>query len=520
MRCELFTETPPLSRHVVRELLSPLVNPVVLVGTWLAPAGAIVLDDKREKDMIQRCDCSRRFRASCHSVVAFAVLILSSGAAAAQDSPATPPRGLSPHVIDLREQSIGVALTQNIGDDSARVRRITLPQAQQLAAGAANPLARLGELQVEAAKQHRLGVKALYFPNVSTQFENLHFNTALGEVLTVRRPVAGTVLSVPVNIINQDQTAVNVAVVQPVTPLFAVRQLVKIARADENIARAKAGMPPAERASLVEKNYFDLLVAEREMIGAEAEAKKVRAKWMTVSNPGVTRVSAEQQTDTLGAARSWLLASHKVKELTASLDELLGLPAGTRLELVPPEPLVEHLSLTEVADRAAAASADVIEAEQTAIKAHAGRKLAKMQYFPSIAVIGGYSHQTAINAVLPEDFSYIGVMGTYTLFDSGKRERGVKESRLQAEAADLGVELTKAKVAGAVKTTYLELERSRELYRLTYRMVSATRVVEAKYVLGNQEADPAQATLEAELFRAELEYRQAYARVKSLIGDK
>jgi hypothetical protein len=105
----------------------------------------------------------------------------------------------------------------------AAARRITLQQGQQLAAAANNPMVRLGELQVEAAEQHRLGVKSMYFPNVSTQLENLHFNTPPGEVLTVPRPFRGTTLSVPVNIIEQDQTAVNVSVVQPITPIFAVR---------------------------------------------------------------------------------------------------------------------------------------------------------------------------------------------------------------------------------------------------------------------------------------------------------
>jgi hypothetical protein len=39
-------------------------------------------------------------------------------------------------------------------------RRITLEEAQQQAAQAANPMARLGQLSVEAAKQHRLGAEA------------------------------------------------------------------------------------------------------------------------------------------------------------------------------------------------------------------------------------------------------------------------------------------------------------------------------------------------------------------------
>ncbi len=51
-----------------------------------------------------------------------------------------------------------------------------LEQAQQMAASANDPLQRLAQLQAEAAKEHRLGVQGLYFPNVSSQFENLHFN--------------------------------------------------------------------------------------------------------------------------------------------------------------------------------------------------------------------------------------------------------------------------------------------------------------------------------------------------------
>jgi len=426
--------------------------------------------------MLRRCSASDSFPVACRPLaVAVVVCLGCSGVAAAQDL---------------------------AGHATAGVRRITLQQAQQLAAGANNPLVRLGELQVEAAKQHRLGVKSMYFPSVSTQFENLHLNTPPGEVLTIPRPFRGTTLSVPVNIIEQDQTAINVSVVQPITPLLAIRQLVKVARADENIARAKAGMPVAEYASLVEKNYLDLMIAQRELVSADADAKTVAFR---------------RDVDSLDAARSWLLAESTVKTLTASLDEMLGLPAGTRLELVPPDPLVEDLSLADAVS-GAAGSAGVVEAEQTAVKARAGSTLAKMEYFPAIGIIGGYTHQHAINAVLPHDFAYVGVMLTYSLFDSGKREHGVKEADAQLQAADLAAQLTKAKAASAVKSSYEELERSREFYQLARRMVLPAGIVRASYVSGDAGMDPSQAKLEAELFRAELEYRQAYAQVKSLVG--
>ena len=322
-----------------------------------------------------------------------------------------------------------------------------------------------------------------------------------------------------VNVFQQDWTVVNVFAVQPITPLFSVRQLVKIARADENVARAKAGLPVTELAGRVENNYFDLLIAQRELLGAGADAKRIQARSVAAVTAGVVRVS-DQQTESIGAEKSLVLAASRVKELTTSLNELLGLPEGTRLELVPPDTVVENLTLSDVTAKATTApNADLVDAEMTAVKARAGSRLAKMEYIPSVAVLGGYIHQTPISYI-PQNEWYLGFEATYTLFNAGKRERGVKEADLQAQAAELGVELTRAKTASNVKSSFYELERSRELYQLARRMVSAGRAIEANYVSDGQDADVARAKLDAELFRAELQYRQAYTRVKTLMGEK
>ena len=410
----------------------------------------------------------------------------------------------------------GIALAANtVKPGPNGVVTITLDEAQHAAAEANNPLVRLGELQIEAAKQHRLGVEAQYFPNLSSSYLGLHFNKHPGDVLALR-----TGQQVAVNIINKDQKTVNLLAVQPITPLFAIHQLVKIARADENITRAKAGMPVAETAIKVEKSFFELLVAQRELTSAEADAKKIQAKWLTASSSGITSVSTEQEKDMISAEKAIIGPAAKVKELTALLDDMLGLPDGTRLELVPPGPLVENMSLKEVADMAVAANAEVVEAQQTAIKAHAAATISKMEYAPTVAALGGYTNQTAINLVFPRAAAYLGATASWTIFDFGKREHGVRESRANAEAADLGVQLTKAKVASAVKSSYLELERSRQFYQLARRMVSATQLVEANYKPDDPEAVSAQAKMEADMFRAELEYRQAYAKVKALIDEE
>jgi len=75
-------------------------------------------------------------------------------------------------------------------------------------------------------------------------------------------------------------------------------------------------------------------------------------------------------------------------------------------------------------------------------------------------------------------------------------------------------------VTQGVKSSYLELERSRKLSQLARRMVSATQVVEASYKSDDPDVESAVARMEADMFRAELEYRQAYAKLKNLMGNK
>ena len=495
--------------------------------------------------MFQLCKFAHMFQSGCRNIlVALAVCLLFGGVVLAQDLPAVPSRpelslptttGAPLRVtippfsslkgnhtvstassLNAGRNYDGLSLTSNTSVAPPEVRRLTLDDAQQLAGGASNPLVRLAALQIRVAKEHRLGVQSLYFPNIGGQLENLHLNKNTGPVLTFDR--LGVV--VPVDIIGKNQTAFNFSAVQPVTPLFAIHQLVKVARADETIARAKAGVPLAETASKVEANYFDLLIAERELVSAEADSRKIQVKWLSASSSGAPRISTQQETEMIGAEKEVMLATSKVKELTASLNDMLGLPGETKLELVPPEPLAEDTSMEEAVDKAAAANAEVVEAEQTAIKARAGSTLSKMQYFPSVAFVGGYTNQNALNVILPRDFSYIGVIATYTVFDFGKRERGVKESNAQAEMAEIAVPLTKAKVMAEVKSSYFDLERSRKLIQLARRMVSATQVVEASYQSDDSDVESAQAKMEADMFRAELEYRQAYSRLKNLMGGK
>jgi len=138
-------------------------------------------------------------------------------------------------------------------DKPREVRHISLEEVKGKAAGAA--VSKVGELEINAAKYHRQAVQADYFPKLSADFLNLHYNKFMGQSIQLFRREA----SVP--LFGKDWTAVALTVVQPVTQLLQVRQAVTIARADERIASAKVAQMSTQAAESVERVYFTLLIA-------------------------------------------------------------------------------------------------------------------------------------------------------------------------------------------------------------------------------------------------------------------
>jgi outer membrane protein TolC len=161
------------------------------------------------------------------------------------------------------------------------------------------------------------------------------------------------------------------------------------------------------------------------------------------------------------------------------------------------------------------------EAEQTVVKARAAATIQKLSYVPVVAVMGGYAYQDNAIPLLPRDFSFVGIVATYNLFDFGNREHTIKGANAQAEMAEIALQLTKAKVAASVKNSVFELERSRQLSELSRRLDSAIQMQRASYEENSAEImAEKKAKVEAEMFQADLDYRQALARLKTLMGER
>ena len=228
----------------------------------------------------------------------------------------------------------------------------------------------------------------------------------------------------------KNRTLIAVSAAQPLTPLFKLYQVLNMARAGERIAMVKAGMPVAEAALNVEKNYYQLLIAPRRLAVAPA-------------NDG---------------------SSHAAQRLASST----------------------------VAPGELSASAE--------------------DHLPGLAVRGGYAYQP----LLPAALSFIGVMGTYTLFDLGKRAPRLEQPNALVSAAELAIEASKAKVATDIKSSPFAMERG----ELAHRMVSAVGVQTTGCAAENTELFLTKAKLEVQMFQANLEYREALAGLKALMRER
>jgi outer membrane protein TolC len=428
-----------------------------------------------------------------HGLIAMISSLALGGAAAGQDSPAT-----------------------------VLARRLTLEDAlQQAATPAANPLVQLAELQVEVARQNRLGTRSSFFPQIGSALENFHFSKFMGEQIQVRRPLLGTTTDLGLPLLGQHQTFAALTVTQPITPIFQLRQLYKINLADERIARAKAGQPISERAANVERTYYDLLIAQRYLALARVDAKSADNVRVRLVSYSATTLALRSASDDDATSLALVTAANKVRALTASLNDLLGWPTNTELELMPPRFRFERISEKDATAQAVAANPEVIEAEQNVVKARAAVTLQKLAYVPVVAAMGGYAFNDDALPLLPRDFAFVGVIVTYNVFDFGKREHTIKAASTQARMAELALELTKAKVAAGAKTAYLDLQQSQQRSEFARRLDSAIEVRKTSVRDETLESLLAQnLRAEIESLEAEAEYRQALGRLKDLMGTE
>jgi outer membrane protein len=409
------------------------------------------------------------------------------------------------------------------------VVRITLDEAKQRAL-ANNKLLNIGALNADSKAFAVRAARADYFPKITGTAIYLHFNDDLGTVITgggrtVTGPRGLPLFTIPtfarnVPILDQDSSWFAVTAVQPITDLLLVRQGVKIACADEKIARAELEAGTRKLVSGVSQLYWGILAAQRIRAGAveAVQGAEMLAKTQLL----------EARTALLEAQQGVQQVDKQIADLEEQMNGLLDLPLDTRLELVEPAlPVLPYQHAEEVMGLALASSPEIAQARATLCKAQAALCAGKLAYVPSIAAVGGYLNQNAQDYVQP-NIGFVGVMGTYTFVDWGKRHNVVRERQDLVQMATLKLHQTEDDVQQKTRKAFRDLADSQAALKTAEEMVglrkqavknattpeavkNPTTLIKASKDLGLSEVD---------FVKADLAYRQAYVELMALVGGQ
>jgi outer membrane protein TolC len=367
------------------------------------------------------------------------------------------------------------------------VRRLTLEEAKQLACDHNKALG-LARLNLEEKLYAIDAARKDYLPKLIGADYYFHFNEPLGTVVAFRGrqfgPVSigpGGVLQVPqvnipgrtisANVLNQDSNLATIFVAQPITKLIAVNAAVQIAKADANAAQAQLDKGMREVLSGVAQAYHGLVGARRIHTALALQIQVLEQVQSTQPSP-VVKVGIVESREALAQV------IRQEEQLVHLLNDLLDLPPCTLLEVE--EPLPGELPLhcaEDAAQIAAANSPEVREAEQDIAKAEAALKVARMAFLPDVNVIGGYANQTIADYIQP-DIGYVGVTGSWTLFEWGKKKDVLHQRQALINVARQNLEVTRDKVKLAARKAFDSYVEAQAGYHLAAEMIQARKEVE------------------------------------------
>lgn len=406
------------------------------------------------------------------------------------------------------------------------VCHLTLEEARQRLL-ANNKLLTLAAMNITGKEYATRVVQANYFPQVNAVSFYDHFNQPLGSVVTLGKHATGPIGSlltggVPIersaNVLNQDSSLTTIYALQPITDLLKVRQGVTIAQADEHIAQAQLEKATRELLSGVEQLYWGLLAVQRIYAGALEGVKGAEQLASKLNTIEVRMALAE-------AVQGMQQAEAQMAELQEKLNFLLDLPPCTKLALEePPMPMLPYHCADDVISLALEASPDIAEAEQNIIKARAAVRAATVDYLPNIAVVGGFANQTAADYI-QNDIGYVGVVGSLSILDWGKRRNTVRERENLVGMATLKLHQTEDEVRQKTLAAYRELGEKCAALKTALELVGLWQETVKKATTPEAFANPKDllyatkylALAQVEYVKADLAYRTAYVKLIALI---
>jgi outer membrane protein TolC len=433
--------------------------------------------------------------------------------------------------------TVGFSVLAAAPQYAADMRHLTLTEAVHLAL-AQNRALKIARLKVLENEQKKIGEHSGYFPALTNQSNVLHITElqqvdipagAFGVVNGTAIPAHGLSLGQGKNTFVSSGTML----AQPLTQLIRVHAQNRIAAAEVATSRNELKRAENQVAIQVHTLYYGILIAHLQKQATEQQAayagERLRESEDDIRNGSALKVAAiDGRAGLLQGQQAMLTAELQLSDLTAELNDLLGLPLDTQLVLDPAVPAnVDLHSCEEFVQTAWAENPEIRTSEDSVRKAKAAVAAAETAYIPDVTAYARHSYQNGV-PFLVHNFGEFGVHLSWEIFDFGKRRAAVRERQTQLAEAEENMRRLKDEVAVTIQRGYNKLEQTRNMVQVANEVVKLRQ--ESERLAENQRnqgvilvSDRRQATAasykaQADSLQAQLGYLLAWAELQEAVG--
>lgn len=433
--------------------------------------------------------------------------------------------------------SLGLVVLSPANQYAADVRHLTLDEAVRLAISQNREL-KIARLKVIENEQKKAGEHSGYFPRLTNQSNALHI-TELQQVLVppgAFGEVGGTLIPAQSAALGQGTLTLyssGTQLSQPLTQLIRTSDANRIAAAEVAVSRDDLKKAENQVALEVHTIYFGILISRLRQQAAEEQssyaAESLRESENDVRNGSALKVATIQASASLlQSQQAVLTAELQLADLTTQLNNVLGLPLETQLELAPDVPAnFDQRPREQYVQVAWSENPEILAAEETVRKAQAAVAAAKSAYIPDITAYARHSYQDGV-PFLVRNFGTFGVTLNWEVFDFGKRRAAVREQEAELAQAEENVKRLKEEVAVAIERSYNKLERTRSMVQVASQVVrlrqEGERLAQNELSQGvilasaRKEATAESYQAQADFLEATLNYHLAWAELEQDIG--
>jgi outer membrane protein TolC len=449
-------------------------------------------------------------------------------------------RNLAFFVLSAAAFSACIAVAQETGNTAPPPRRITLQEAVQLALRHNHDI-RIAGYSVEQKEHARQAAKSAYFPSIRNDSNFMHAtDTELIEIKAGSLGVAGGTSIPPVNaIISQGEKSFitsGTQITQPLTTLLKIKRENDLAQAELIASREKAQLTGNDVALAVHAVYYKLLIAQArrgatvERIKASEDLQRERVQQVKFGS-ALEQESIDSRAQLLQAQQEILTTDLQLSDLKLELNDLIGLPLTTALDLDPAVAEVQQTGPREECVTAAENSHPEIRAARAEVqKAEAAVRLAKTDiWVPDVDAFARYSYAENV-PFLARNFGTFGVHFGFDVFDSGRKKAFLRERQAQMSQAKENLAKVTDAVQLSVERAYNKLERTRQMLKVSEEVLAlraeSSRVRQQQLIQGaalSSQADAATAQeydARALLLQSQLDYLQAHDELLDAMGSR